>query len=147
MAATVTLSTTTLASPVSASSSEVKVASTTGLSTGTRLFVDKELMSVEGFGVSNSVKVIRGVDGTAASAHSSSATVTIGRADQFYDTDPVGTPDAAIPVSPYINVRNGKIWVAQGSEVAGGDVTRWWQEQTTTYSTGALGVQIATTTP
>ena len=77
MAATVTLSTTTLSAPVSASENVMTVASTSGLTPGTRLWVDTELMSVVGRGVNNQVRVLRGVDGTSGSAPASSTLATM----------------------------------------------------------------------
>ena len=145
MPATVTLSTTTLQAGVGSGDRQVLVASTSGLTPGVRLFADSELMSVVSLGVSNWVNVLRGVDGSAAQHHDSGATITIGRADQFHSTDPTGAPPEAIPVSPYINVINGAVWFAQGDANSAGK--RWWQKQTTTYGTGALGVRTSELSP
>jgi DNA processing protein len=68
MPATVTLATTTLAEPVDASAGSIKVASTSSLTAGIRLFVDRELMSVVSLGLGSRVNVARGVDGIAHSA-------------------------------------------------------------------------------
>jgi len=146
MAATVTLSTTTLSESISASGGVIKVGSTSGLAAGTRLYVDKELMSVVSLGIDPWVNVRRGVDATAAVAHISGATIYIGRAHDFYDHDPVGAPEAAIAVSPYINVLTGSVWFAQGNP-DDGQSQRWWQLQTTTYSTGPLGILVQTPSP
>lgn len=148
MAATVTLSTTTLKAPASAGATSVNVASTSGITPGLRLWIDRELMAVERLGVSTLVHVRRGVDGTAAAPHSSAAVVTIGRGDQFYAVDPVGTPPHAIPVSPYINVMTGDVWLAKGDNIGpDGDTGRWWQKVSTSYATGALGVRQSTSDP
>lgn len=149
MPATVTLSTTTLVDSVTAGASSIKLASTSGLTPGTRLFVDRELMSVVGLLVDPWVKVLRGVDGSSAAPHSSSATVTIGRADQFYGTDPQGAPPSEFPVSPYINVVSGDVFLAQGDAAAfpGQMVNRWWQKVTTTYGQGALSVRTTSADP
>ena len=150
MPATVTLSTTTLTFQVEPLDTEVTLASVSGVLPGMRLFVDKELMAVDALisGTSR-VKVRRGVDGTPATRHYSSATVTLGNADQFYFQDPVGVPASAFPVSPYINAQNGKIFYAQGdvAQFHGQSVNRWWQEVTTTYGTGALGVRYTEANP
>lgn len=145
MAATVTLSTTTLSEAVSESTNRFLVASTDGLTAGTRIFLDRELAKVVSLDVGTWVNVARGVDGTAGAAHSSGVTVYIGRADQFYSQDPGGRPAEAIPVSPHINVLAGNVWFAQGDSLPG--ASRWWQKQTVTYSAGALGVSTTTLDP
>lgn len=147
MPATVTLSTTTLAESVGASDQQVKVASTSGLIPGRQLFVGGELMEVVSLGINPWVNVLRGRGGTAGMAHDSGMTIYIGRADQFYGADPVGSPPNAIPVSPHINVTTGDVWFARGDTLPGEFAKRWWQKQTIAYSTGALGVRIETLDP
>lgn len=148
MAATVTLSTTTLTNAVTADDRQIQVGSTSGLLPGVRLYIDRELLEVVGLlGYASIVNVRRGVDGTGASRHASGATITIGRADQFYSSDPVGLPPSEVPVSPYINVLTGVHWLAQGDETGPGRDSRWWQKRETTYSTGALGVRTTETLP
>ena len=144
MAATVTLGTTILQNNLGATDAQVKVASTSGLNPGTRLWVDRELMSVVSLSVDPWVNVLRGMDGTAAQPHNSSSLVTIGRADQFYSSDPVGRPPDVIPVSPYINILDGSVWYAQGDNLPPGQGERWWQRQTTTYGTTSMGVRTTT---
>lgn len=136
MPATVTLSTTTLAANVGAGDRQVKVLSTSGLIPGLRLFCDGELMTVVSLGVDPWVNVLRGVDGSAAQAHSSGNTIFIGRGDQFYSVDPSGAPPESIPVDPYINVINGSVFYAQGDTFG----KRWWQKRSTAYEIGALGI-------
>jgi hypothetical protein len=140
MPATVTLSSTTLATGTGAADPQIKVSSVSGLTPGIRLFVDGELMSVVSLGLGTSVNVRRGVDGTASAAHPQMATVWIGRADQFYSTDPVGQPAASIPVSPYINAANGSVWFAQGDSGPASLSVRWWQQQNTARTVGPLGI-------
>ena len=147
MPATVTLSTTTLALSVGASDRQINVSSTSGLTPGIQLFVKDELMEVVSLGIGNWVKVLRGRAGTAAVPHDSTAVVYIGRADQFYEADPVGAPPNSIAVSPHINVTTGSVWFARGDTLPGEFAKRWWQKQTTTYSEGALGVTIETKDP
>lgn len=150
MPATVTLATTTLQEGVSASARQIKVASSSGITAGIRLYIDRELLSAVSLGVATAnytqVNVRRGVDGTTATPHSSTAVITIGRGDQFYDSDPVGAPPSEIPVSPYINVLNGKVWYARG-DTGPGQTVRWWQERTTTYDVGPLGVNVTSSSP
>lgn len=145
MPATVTLSTTTLTNDVDASATRIKVASTTGMLAGYRLYLDGELMQVVSLDVDPWVNVKRGVDNTVGSAHPSLATLYIGRADQFYSQDPAGRPNAAVLVSPYINVTNGTVWHAQGDASATAD--RWWEKQTATHGIGSLGVRTVTYSP
>lgn len=146
MPATVTLSTTRLLTELKASESLVRVASTSGLIPDTHLFIDGELMRVVGPDVASSgVYVQRGVGGTAASNHDPGATAYIGTADQFFATDPVGSPPETILVSPWINVLSGAIWYAQGS--AANNEPRWWQKQAVVPEVGPLGVQRFTYEP
>jgi hypothetical protein len=146
MPASVTLSTTTLVNSVGPSADTLVLASTAGVGAGTRLFIDGELLKVNSVAVEG-VKVRRGDSGTAASSHVSGSTVYIGRADQFYSQDPVGTPLSVIPVSPYINVINGSTWFAMGDTVPDGNSARWWQRGTPTYAVGSLGIRTTTTDP
>ena len=69
MPATYTLSSTNFVVPVGKFDTQVKVASTSGLTPGSRLFADRELMQVVSLDVSTLVNVRRGVDGTLAERH------------------------------------------------------------------------------
>jgi hypothetical protein len=159
MPATVTLNTTTLATPLGADDQYVNVVSVTNILPGNHLYVvdgggPGELVKVLSLGVGTLVKVIRGVGGTKTGAHSPASTVYIGTGDQFYSRNPVGEPPDAIPVSPYINVLTGGIWFAQGDQGPAGTglgaqalTQRWWQLQTSTFDVGPLGVRTTTLTP
>jgi hypothetical protein len=147
MPATVTLSTTTLAEAVGPSAKAIKLTSTAGVLPGMFLFLDGELMRVVSLGVDPWVNVLRGQDATPAANHVSLVTVYIGRGDQFYGSDPVGRPPAAIAVSPWINVRNGKVFFAQGDTLPEAHADRWWQAQETEFGIGALGVRTKTRNP
>lgn len=151
MAATVTLSTTTLATTVEPGDSLLTLGSLSSvplnLLVPTRLYVDRELMAVEQItGIGNQVVVRRGTGGTAASRHATNTTVYIGRADQFYTSDPIGLPPVSVQVSPWINVVTGVAWVAQGDEAGPGNAGRIWAPITVTEAAGALGVTVITTT-
>lgn len=145
MPATVTLGTTTLQQEANVADSQVLLASTSGLTPGIRLFIEGELMSVVSLGIGNWVNVLRGVDGSPTLYHEPSATVYIGRADQFFSADPVGSPKEVIPVSPWINAVNGSVWFAQGDSNPA--QYRWWQKQATTYSYGPLSIRTRTSDP
>jgi hypothetical protein len=148
MPATVTLSTTTLTNGIGPSDQEFRLDSYTGIVPGYRLYIDRELCTVNSIrSDGNGVDVSRGVDGTCACPHASSSVVTIGRADQFYQSDPQGAPAEAIEVSPYINTRNGKIYYAQGDPEPTGFTYRWWQDVTNTYGIGALGIRTREANP
>lgn len=147
MAATVTLATTTLQANVGQFDSQIKPGSTSGMAPGVRLFLDGELMTVISLDPGSLVSVRRGQDGSSTQAHASTATVYIGRADQFFSQDPIGTPAAPVAVSPYINVVNGSVWFAQGDEAGPGTPARFWQKVTTTPDIGALGVRTSTAAP
>ena len=147
MAATVTLSTTTLAESVDAHVGLVKLASTSGIFPDTRLWVSGELLRVIRLGIDPWVLVTRGADGTKGTAHLSGETVYIGTADQFYAKNPQGIPPSAIPVSPHINVLEGKVWFARGDALPHDNANRWWQLQTVTHGAGPLGVITTTYDP
>ena len=147
MAATVTLASTTLAQTISASDGEVKLSSTAGVVPGLRLYTDGEVMTVVSLGIDPWVKVQRGTDATAAVAHHGGSTVYIARGDQLYDRDPVGRPGETVLVKPHINVNSGRIWWPEGGEGMPGAELRWWQQQTTTFAAGPLGIIAQTVTP
>lgn len=147
MPATTTLSTTTLSVHVDRSGDLVKLASTSGVYPGYRLFLDGESMEVVSLEVDPWVRVRRGVDGTNGVPHVAPSTVYIAQPHQLYQKDPTGRPPAVIEVSPWINVINGKIWFSQGDALPESTSNRWWQEQTATYSQGPLGVRTTTLDP
>lgn len=145
-AATVTLSTTTTTARVGSGDSQVILASLTGVAPGSFLWMDAELMRVQALtGVGNAVIVRRGVEGSASGVHANGVTVTIGRGDQFYASDPVGVPPSPPLVLPYINVVNGTVWQPVGDEVGPGTDARFWQKQIVAPGSGAFGVQVNTT--
>jgi hypothetical protein len=138
--ATVSLNTSTLLVTVEPSDNRIQLASTSGLAPGVRLFLDRELLAVETLtGIGTEAIVRRGVDGTTASRHATNTPVYIGRADQFYASDPVGLPPNELPVSPYINAVTGDIWVATGDESGPGLQGRLWSKVTRSMVPGALG--------
>ena len=149
MPATVTLATATLQAEVNVSDGQIVVDSTSGLTASNTnsvfLFCEGELMEVVSLGVNPVVNVLRGVQGTGARYHEPGATIYVGRGDQFYSEDPVGSPKEVIPVSPWINVVNGSIWFAQGDAIPG--QYRWWQQQATVYDVGPVGVRTFTLAP
>jgi hypothetical protein len=145
MPATVTLATTTLAAAVGPADGRLSFASTAGMTPGLRLYIDGEMVTVNRLDIDPYVFVTRGVDGTDSTPHASGTTVYICRADQVYQGPPQGTPAAAIPVSPYIDTLNSKIYFAQGD--ASSTSNRFWQQQTTTYDVGPLGVRTVTVDP
>tara|TARA_R110000868_G_scaffold311367_3_gene572419 strand:- start:1093 stop:1548 length:456 start_codon:yes stop_codon:yes gene_type:complete len=145
MSATVTLATTTLTAGIGPLDREISLGSNSGVLAGLFLFIDQELMRVDSILGNGILRVARGLDGTAAQKHSSSAVVTIGSGTQFYSTDPVGSPAEVTDVAPWINTKNGKVWYAQGDALPTGFTYRWWQDATTSYSTGPLGIRVFST--
>jgi hypothetical protein len=138
MPATVTLSSTVLELGADVLAPSIKPLSTDNILPGCFLFISGELMRFIAYQPGGWIKVARGVGGTSAQKHTSREVVWIGRGDQMYDFDPVGRPPDVIPVSPHINVLNGRVWFTQGD--ATGPGKRWWEEQATTREAGALGV-------
>ncbi len=109
------LNSTTTAGAVTATATTVPITSTTNIAVGASLFVDRELMQVNSV-TTGFVTVTRGVQGTQASAHSTSEQVLIfpnngdwKTVDPDFGADCVrGTGQAA--VLPWVNVRSGIIW-------------------------------------
>ena len=148
MPATVTLASATLTYRVDVGDWEITLSDVTNVQPGYRLYIDRELMKVQRLvSGSNRVQVKRGTDGTAAAIHSSSATVWIGQPQQFYDYDPVGSPLPEVLVSPWINVRDGRVFFAQGDVQPNGRTYRWWQNMTTVYDQGSLGIRTQVGSP
>lgn len=146
MPARVNLATTVLARTLDAGSSLVQLASTAGVSAGKCLYFDGELTFVLGV-EAGGVRVQRGVEGSRAIAHASGVPVFIGDGNQFYASNPVGRPPETFEVSPWINVRNGTIWYAQGDNDPVGLADRWWQQQAISYDQGPLGIRVKTLSP
>ena len=146
----VTLNTTTFTAPVSPNDSSVLVGSVANIVPGQCLFADRELMQVVSIGLATSAStaltVIRGIAGTAATLHSSGLTVIIGNPDQFYEMSPVGPPPADVLVTPWVNVVNGSVWVAQGDESGPDAQARWWAQSLISHDVGPLGVRTWTAT-
>jgi len=148
MPALATLVSTTLAEGCDGASTRIKLTSVSGLVNQiTRLYVGGELMKFERVDISPWIIVRRGVDGSKASPHVSGEAVFIGRPDQFYYGPPAGRPEAAVLVSPYIDVVNGNVYFAQGDTTPSTSANRWWQIQTNTRTSGPLGVQTSTLDP
>lgn len=137
-----TLNSTTLSASLSATDRFPQLTSTASIAVGDYLVIDREAMAVVALAP---LRVMRGVRG-AAVKHVAGATVYSGTPSRFATVDPVGVPDADV-VTPWINLRTGDVWVAQGSSAGPGTNSRYWTKQTITRSTGALGVVTVTTTP
>ncbi len=145
MAALATLATTLLVNPVASSDSSVQLTSLDGVLPGLCLYADRELMIVVSLGLGTSVNVLRGQSGTASTPHASQSVVTIGRGDQFYDTNPAGLPVQPVLVSPWINVLSGEQWFYQGDETGANAGAAYWQRTLHTRGIGSLGVRTDST--
>jgi hypothetical protein len=77
------LTTTTAASAIGATDLVINVASATGFAAGNLIICDQEVMRQLSAAVGTAIPVIRGVNGTAAKAHVSSANVTTGLPSEF----------------------------------------------------------------
>jgi hypothetical protein len=133
------LNSTTLARTLSATDRRVQLASIANVAKDDLLVIDREAMLVLDV-TRNPVRVLRGAAGTAAVGHATGQTAYSGTPDQFYHRDPVGIP-AGFPVAdPWINLREGRVWVAQGDEVGPGAAHRRWQLQSTSYPIGPFGI-------
>jgi hypothetical protein len=124
-----TLTSTTTAAAVTASTTLVQVASTTGINVNpnagynTAIYVDQELMTVIGINQTAAgtnglvLTVARGQSGTRAAAHLSGAMVLAGRPQWFYPVDPpMGSCVLAnVVVTPWVNTRNGAQWTCSAA--------------------------------
>ncbi len=119
------------------------LASDAGIAVGDLLVIDREALAVVGI---SPLRVMRGAAGTAAVSHVAGVAVYSGVPSRFQSVDPSGSPPADV-VTPWINLRTGAVWIAQGSTVGPGVTARTWQLQVITRSIGALGVVTVTTTP
>jgi hypothetical protein len=144
-ASTFTLTSTTFGLPVLASDSQVLLASTTGVTPGTALYVGREQMLVDRLtGISTYAVVRRGQNGTVTRDHSTGDTVWIGSPDWFFSADPQGYVVNPPLVEPYINVLTGDVWYVQGDDIA--NAQRTWQKAVSSQIFGSLGVRVDSTT-
>ena len=101
----------------------VTLASGTGVTKTTMLYVDRELMGVLDITNSPTFKVARAINGTLISAHASGATVKVGLPQYFGNTEkPVGGACTATSelISPYINISSGRQYQCVNSLWVGG---------------------------
>ena len=89
------------------------VGQSSGPGTGTAIYIDRELMSVISVNTSaKSVNVLRGINGTLATAHKASTMVLYGNPNAFVNFDQAGSCVVAqVPAQPSINVFTGNQWL------------------------------------
>lgn len=87
------LSSTTLSGAVSATANTITVASTTGITGGMIALIDSEFVLIPSTPSTTQFQVVRGVNGTTAAAHVTSANVTFGVTTDFASA-PSGTSSA-----------------------------------------------------
>lgn len=116
----ITLTQTTLGAAVDAVSTVIKVASITDITKSgggaidTNLMVNNEMMTVTKQPAPGQlqVEVMRGTNGTKASAHVTGSTVLVGRPRFFYVSDPSGAELAAnVDAIPRVNVPTSNQWL------------------------------------
>lgn len=140
------LNSTTLTRLIGVTDKQIPLASVSGIAKDDLIVIDREAMAVLETPVTGRpVYVRRGAVGTVACGHQPAATVYSGTPNLFYSVDPVGTPMAFPLANPWINLRNGTVWVAQGDVVGPGALARRWQLQEKSYAAGALGILIPPT--
>ena len=120
-----TLNSTTLSAAVTSNAQVFSLASGTNVSAGDLLVVDREAMLVDAIATAQ-VTVRRGVEGTAAVAHLSGATVYTGVKSRFYSSTPRGgaCTRASERFLPHIDVANGTIY-----DCIAGEWQRWNTER------------------
>lgn len=150
--ATYNLNSTMLTNSIDASQNLIYVASTSSIQRGNYLvFADatgrKECAKVvEVAPGTGQLRVARGQFETSGQPHPSTAVIFIATAaDQLFSVDPEKTDAPLALVEPWINLTNGKIWYLYG-DVLDGQQYRWWQERTTAYGIGPLGIRTQTVT-
>lgn len=109
----------------------------------------KEAMFVKATPITGTdfVRVTRGVAGTAATSHQIGLTVYTGSSAVFESKDPHGIPLAPPRMNPWINLKNGNVWFAEGESVGPDTGARYWQLLTPTYATGTFGIPSITLAP
>ena len=118
------LSNTTLNGAVTATQNFVVLTSATVLTVSTGgsivagnwLYVDREAMRVVSISGTR-VTVARGVGGTFAAAHATSAVIFTGPANYYQSADPglLACTVATMQFRPWINVLNGNVWLCKSS--------------------------------
>lgn len=115
-----TLTQTTVSTDITAGQTTFGLASVTGIvgqgngpGTGTAVYIDRELASVISVNTSGkTVNVLRGINGTLATAHKASTMVLFGNPNAFVNFDQAGSCVVAqVPAQPSINVLNGNQWL------------------------------------
>lgn len=146
------LSTTTLRAPAGltakTSQNRFQLASTANVSVGQFLVFAVGARAIEAMQVievvSPFVRVLRAQAGTPCSSHAYDTLIYIGTPDKFRSFDPHGVPVVGRD-SPWINLRSGAIFAVVGDEAGPNVAARFWQQQTVTYPSGALGERVAPT--
>lgn len=113
------ITSTTLSSAVTdKNADQIKVASATGISAGTLLYVDREAMRVKSSYVSGTtIPVSRGDSGTLRTTHASGRTVQIGNPEWFQRSEMAGSCTlASLYVHPWINLVTGNQWECLSSQ-------------------------------
>jgi hypothetical protein len=137
-----TLATATLTVFLERLADHVWLSTTANATKGALIVIDAEALEVLGIPVANAaVRVRRGVAGTNAHRHVNGTTVYLGSPDQFRSVDPLGIPSAFGDPNPWINLRTGQYWLAQGDTVGAGITARYWQKVDSVRTIGALGVR------
>lgn len=118
-----TVNNTTLSSAMTASTTAAVVASVSAftgaaqaIAVGQELFVDLEAMQVRAIS-GTTLTVSRGFDGTVAVSHPSAAVVFSGPTNFFQRADPPygSCTTATMTARPWVNVKNGMIWLCISS--------------------------------
>lgn len=137
------LTETTLAASVTSAQTQIPLASVSGINVGDVLFFDGEAVCIQSFvAAGNPAIVTRGYGGTTASSHLAGSLVIAGRPHHFKTHDPKGIPLDFPYTNPWVNIRDNRVWRAQGDQVGPGVLMRYWTPITLTQAIGALGVRV-----
>lgn len=112
------LNTTTLSAELSATATQITLASLATLAVNQTIVVNREAMVINAPLPTSAllpVNVQRGAAGTQACSHPSGATAYTGNSSLFYSVDPVGIPPTYPEATPWINLTTGVYWDVSGS--------------------------------
>ncbi len=132
---------TTLSAAATATTRTVSLTSASGTAVGSFLYVDYELMLINGIS-GTTITVQRGQGGTGVQAHASAAVVLVGAGNLFRNNDPpygkCVNADYPATSKPWVNVVSGNVWLCR---FGSGGVGTWQATNQAPITYGSLTLQ------